>query len=850
MEDSTYRQQKEKKIIEYLKKLEGSVDQHTAELTLLNELLHQEITERQEAIKALKRSEARYRELAESISDVFFAMDQDLKFTYWNAASEKVTGIRASEALGKSLYEIFPNIQGTEAQQKYMLALKTGEPQYFVDQYKWGGKNIFYEIYAYPSSHGLAVVAKDITPRRRAEEQLLRQKTLLQAIKEVFHQALICETEAEFCRTCLTLVEDLTGSQFGWIGEVNQANRLDTLSISHTGWQACNILDLSAWGSGKDREICGIWGRVLKDEKSLIINDPAAHPDRVGVPAGHVPLHSFLGVPLKHKDRTIGLICVANKPSGYDQADQEAVESLSVAIVEALMHKRAALALRESEDQFRNLLEFIPGVSIQGYTCDGTVVYWNKASEEIYGYTAAEALGRNLGDLIIPPDLQPEFKKGLELGARAKKSGELMPGGEYLLLHKDGSSVPVYSIHTVVCRADRAPTMFCIDIDLTERKKREAERFLISKLESLGILAGGIAHDFNNILTAILGNLNLASLDPKLRKKSREKIQKAESACMQAQGLARQLLTFAKGGVPVTRPTAIARLITDSTKFALSGAKSRAELSLPPDLWPVKVDEGQITQVISNLIINADQAMPEGGIIKVHAENITVTEVDRIPLTPGRYVKITIADQGIGIPERYLDKIFDPYFTTKQQGSGLGLAIAHSIVSNHGGYITVESNIGEGSKFHLYLPAHQTKIAVQKKVAPTPPKGQGYILIMDDKDIVREVLGKMLRKMGYKVKYARDGTEAREIYQKTKIAGQPFTAVILDLTVPGGVGGKEVLKQIRQIDPQVKAIVSSGYNDDPVMSDYSRYGFQGVLAKPYKIEDLSKVLREIINEEA
>jgi CheY-like chemotaxis protein len=285
-------------------------------------------------------------------------------------------------------------------------------------------------------------------------------------------------------------------------------------------------------------------------------------------------------------------------------------------------------------------------------------------------------------------------------------------------------------------------------------------------------------------------------------------------------------------------------LIKESSNLSLSGSKARTKLVMPPDLWPVEVDEGQISQVFNNLLINADQAMPAGGTITVQAENAMVG--DELPLPEGRYVKITVTDQGIGIPGKYLGKIFDPYFTTKQKGSGLGLASVHSIIRNNAGYITVESQVGVGTTFYVYLPAVEGEITSATSSTTAPMQGQGRILLMDDEEMVRNVLGVMLERLGYEVQNASNGEEAIKQYITAQQEGRPFTAMIFDLTVPGGTGGKEALHQILGRDPKAKAIVSSGYSDDPIMADFQKYGFCDVLVKPYRIFELSQTLHKVI----
>ncbi len=384
-----------------------------------------------------------------------------------------------------------------------------------------------------------------------------------------------------------------------------------------------------------------------------------------------------------------------------------------------------------------------------------------------------------------------------------------------------------------------------------EKEKREQEIIRAQKLESLGLLAGGIAHDFNNILTAISGNVSLAKMYLKPEEKAFQKLTKAEKASFQAKELTRQLLTFSrKGGAPTKKVISIRDLIEDSVQFTLRGANVCCDCVVPQDLYKVEVDEGQIGQVINNLLINADQAMPEGGTVHVKAENINIGTNNNQHLKPGKYVKISVKDHGIGIPEANLIKIFDPYFTTKEEGNGLGLSTAYSIVKKHGGGIDVESNEGRGSVFHVYLPASKETKEEKKKVEKKSPFfGKEKILVMDDEEEIRNVLGEMLESIGYKVDFARDGMEAIESIRSAKESRNPFDAVILDLTVPGAMGGKEAIQKLREIAPELKAIVSSGYVNDPVMVDYKRYGFSDVIAKPFEISRLSKVLHEALTEQ-
>jgi nitrogen-specific signal transduction histidine kinase/CheY-like chemotaxis protein len=378
--------------------------------------------------------------------------------------------------------------------------------------------------------------------------------------------------------------------------------------------------------------------------------------------------------------------------------------------------------------------------------------------------------------------------------------------------------------------------------DITELRQARQDMLKNQKIESLGVLAGGIAHDFNNILTIILGNVSLARLQLNDPEKVANQLEKAEKATARAKDLAQQLLTFARGGEPVKKIIDVRSLLKEAAGFALHGSNVRGEFSISDDVWPVEVDEGQLSQVIQNLVLNAVQAMPEGGTVTISAENAIVPEEGR------RFVKISVADTGAGISEHHLQRIFDPYFTTKQQGSGLGLATCYSIIRKHGGKIGATSTLGKGSTFHISLMASDKEVVFEPCQRKTVSHGSDRLLVMDDEEDIRELTQAILGKLGYTVESVKNGTEAVDLYRKRNEEGTPFSAVILDLTIPGGVGGKETIEKLLRIDPDVKAIVSSGYSTDPIMANYRDYGFSAVLVKPYRPQDLSKVLQELLRD--
>ncbi|MEA3332430.1 MAG: ATP-binding protein [Pseudomonadota bacterium] len=376
----------------------------------------------------------------------------------------------------------------------------------------------------------------------------------------------------------------------------------------------------------------------------------------------------------------------------------------------------------------------------------------------------------------------------------------------------------------------------------------EEELLKVRKLESVGILAGGIAHDFNNILAAILGNISLVLTTADPKGEIYELLVESEKASLRAKDLTQQLLTFAKGGEPVKKIAVIDEVIKESASFVLSGSNIHCDFKLGKDLWPVAIDTGQISQAIQNIIINASQAMPTGGTIAVEGLNYYLESNDKIPLSPGNYIKIVVKDQGVGSPADMLDKIFDPYFTTKQAGNGLGLAITHTIISKHEGYITVNSELGRGTTFTIYLPASIDRPELDQKDVTVPPATErGRVMIMDDEEMIRSLVEKSLSRIGYEVVSAEDGDEAVRLYRESKKADAPIDLIIMDLTIPGGMGGKDTVKEIHKIDSEAKVLVSSGYSNDPVMANFSEYGFCGAIVKPFQIRESMEIVGKAVS---
>ncbi|MFC1713254.1 PAS domain S-box protein [Candidatus Poribacteria bacterium] len=501
--------------------------------------------------------------------------------------------------------------------------------------------------------------------------------------------------------------------------------------------------------------------------------------------------------------------------------------------------KRMEEALRESEEKYRAVVE--NGNETILVAQDGMVKFANPKATEITGYSQEELTSRPFMEFIHPDDREMV----VERYSRRLKGEDVPETYSFRLVSKSGG-IKWVELNTALIDWEGRPATLNFLSDITERKRMEEELLKIAKLESIGVLAGGIAHDLNNLLTGVLGNISLARLYENPSEKDRM-LGEAERASMRIKDLTQQLLTFSKGGAPILQTANIAELLKNSADFTLSGSNVSCEFSVPDDLLAADIDEGQMNQVINNLVINSQQAMPAGGVVKIHAENIVIDAGSGLPLGPGAYIKISVEDEGTGIAEEHFQRIFDPFFTTKQAGSGLGLATSYSIVEKHNGHITVESQVGVGTTFHIYLPASAEKVlAKSEEEEEKPIMGAGRVLVMDDEKHVRDLADQILDSLGYKAITVIDGAEAIDSYQKAMESGNPFDAVIMDLTIPGGMGGEEANQRLIEIDPGVKAIVSSGYSNDPVLANFREYGFRGVIAKPYKVRELSAVLHGVI----
>jgi len=731
------------------------------------------------------------------------------------------------------------NDRSTSYEAEYRLLTKSGQWKWILDR----GKVVARDEQGKPLR--MAGTHSDISERKRAEESFRRATAEAVRFQEVLLD-LAKADKTDYVGSIETLLRQCARTlEVERVGFWSVASDLRSISCERLYLLSQDRFE--APGDLVDAEKLPRYLESLTQFRSIAA-DSARTDDRTSEftefylkPLG---ITSMLDVPVWLHGGLAGVVCHEHvgperrwKPR--EQAFAGAIADMITLTLEAKERKRAEQALKESEEKYRLVVEHANDAIV--VVREGVIRFVNPRAEELMGLPGERLVSRPFLDFLHPDDREAASRR-----YQKRLQGNPVPGPfTFRVIDSAGNIRWMEGSPVSVDWEGQTGTLNFLT-DVTAKRKIEEDVLRLEKMRSIGLLAGGIAHDFNNILTAILGNISLARAYSAAGSKAVERLGEAEKACLQAQGLTQQLLTFSRGGAPVKKVIDIGPVVRDSCLLALRGSNVRLDLHIPDDVWPIEADEGQIAQVISNIVINADHAMPEGGEVRVDVENV-VAQANDAPLTVhGSYVKISIADHGVGIPREHLSKIFDPYFTTKHKGSGLGLATAYSVVKNHAGHIIAESQPTVGSTFYVYLPASEKAPLEQRDALPQVIKGQGRILLMDDEELVRDLAAEMLSFLGYHVVLAREGNEAIELYTGAKIRSEPFDVVIMDLTIPGGMGGKETIERLLDFDPDIKAIVSSGYSNDPVMAEYKKHGFTAVVAKPYDIAEISRAVGQVI----
>ncbi len=815
-----------------------------------------DITGLKQARDALRESEALLNALFSNSVVAIVLIDSAGKIIRINRQAINLLGYEdESEVLGMTAMDVtHPDF--VQAHLELRGKLVKGEIDFYKTEKQYlrkDGSSFWGEVYVYPIQAapegeklfvGLVV---DITQRKTTSLALQHRADL---------ERLLGRISSGFLKLGVNEIERGIDMTLRDIGEFTGVDRSCVYRFSHDGLRINTTHEWCRQGiTSHQDELKGLpveqisWTmKNISERGTTVINDvdelpPEAETEKkVCLREG---IKSLVIVPLVSGVQVIGL-------AGFDSVrtrrkwsadDVTLLQLVGDTIANAMERKRVIKALRESEERFREMAEMLPQ-SILEIDLNGVVTYHNRNAVTQLEYSPEDfKRDFNVLDLFVPEQHDAVRDYMFRL-----LQGEYFGLMQFTFRRKDGSTFPAL-INAVPLWEDGVPVgARSVVVDISERQQLEEERRRTTNLESVGLLAGGIAHDFNNILASIMGYINMAQIAEGGGKDFKEYLVSAERAAMRAKGLTQQLLTFSKGGKPVKSIVSVARLIINSANLSLIGSNVKCDFAIDDALWPAEIDEGQIGQVLNNIIINAKQAMPGGGVIKIGARNLILDEGKRmVPLKKGDYLQISIADSGGGIPKEHIDKIFEPYFTTKANGSGLGLATSYSIVVKHDGYIDVESLKERGAKFFIYLPASPGRQPGEDEGGSSDVYVSGRILLMDDEPELLKVMATVLEFYGSTVEVSVDGDEALKKYKAALEQGRPFDLVVMDLTIPGGMGGRETIAGLLKLDPDARVIVSSGYSDNAVLARYESYGFSGAISKPYSHKQLMETVSKVLS---
>ena len=715
---------------------------------------------------------------------------------------------------------------------------------------------------------------QDVTPQKQAEQDLHDAHDWFDFLVEATQ---ILSSSMDY-RSTLMQVARLTvprlsdwGSLHLTVGNDPETLTAEQIGVFHSDPEMVKFAQYYNERWPADPDLPGGLHEIIRTGKSVLYEDmpeefvlAACVDDEHREATRKIGFRSAMAVPIMRRGRCLGMFSFVRGPGArrYTHKDLQLAEDLAQRCAKFVdnallyeqmqqeLHNRRQVEreLAEEKERLSVTLESI-GDGVIATDAQQRITLFNPIAAALCGWTAAEALGRPVSEVFHIIN-QKTGKKQVSPIDQVLAEGKIVGLANHTaLIARDGTQRVIADSGAPIRGRDGAINgAVLVFRDVTHKERIDSELQRTAKLESVGVLAGGIAHDFNNILTAILANLSLARASTDEQSSIGRLLEEGEKATLRARDLTQQLLTFAKGGAPIRKMTSVGQLVKESALFALSGSNVRTVFELARDLWPAEVDSGQISQVVQNLVLNAWQAMPEGGVVEISAENVQVSAETGLPLADGAYVRVQVRDQGVGIAPELLPRIFDPFYTTKPRGTGLGLATSHAIIHKHDGYITAHSQPSLGTAVTFYLPATPRRQVLDFQVAVERAPGFARILVVDDEAIIRRTVAAVLQSSGYEVVCVSDGSEAVTEYRAALIAQRRFDAVILDLTVPGGMGGQVAVKKLLEVDPHVKAIVSSGYSADPVMAEFATYGFCGVVAKPYTATELRGVLTAVLGD--
>ena len=754
-----------------------------------------DITERKQAEEALRESERRYRALIDSSPDAITQTDLAGRILMCNAQTASLHDYEsAQDLIGSSAFDLFAPDELEHAKTDMQRTLKEGVV-----------RNSEYRLRRKDGSQFQAELSATVIQDTEGKPAFFMALTRDISERKRMDTALR-ESEERFSRLAQASFEGVAIHDKGRILDANQA-MADLFGYEPSELIGMYVLDLAGPGS-----------------RDLV---------RAMFLAGHDRPYEAIGL---RKDGTSFVGELNGKPMSYHG---RVVRVTAIRDISERKRDEAAIAA-EKERLAVTLRSIGDGVITTDIT--GAIAIMNRVAEELTGWTQSEAEGKPLAavfailDEVTREPCQNPVEKVLASGRIVESTNHT------LLASRDGTERHIANSGAPITDRDgKTIGVVLVFRDITEKRRIQDAIQRAARLDSLGVLAGGIAHDFNNLLTGLFGYVELARSVSK-DARAIEYLEATLATMNRARALTLQLLTFAKGGAPAQRITSLVPFIQEAVQFALSGANVSCHFSLPDDVWPCNIDKNQISQVIDNIVINAQQAMPNGGFIEISASNVFTEERQHPSLARGHYVRVSIADRGIGIPKDVIPRIFDPFYTTKTKGHGLGLATCYSIVSCHGGCIDVESEPGKGSAFHVYLPASPEAV-VAGPATIIMQKGSGRVIVVDDEEAIRTTVRRMVEALGYTVVCRKEGKEAIDLYVEEAKAGRRFAAMILDLTIRGGMGGKETVAEIRKLDKDLPVFVASGYANDPVMRNPRQYGFTGSIGKPFTIAELSDMLK-------